>query len=99
MTCTLVNETCPAAVSTVTVVTNTFAVDGVTTDYVNAVAAFVANVHTLAAIPVLDTFSLFKNGQKLVSGVDYTLSDDTVTLLVAQTADDVYVVNYLATPA
>jgi hypothetical protein len=96
--CTLVNETCPAAPGTVTLITNIFTVDGATTNWVHETLVPADSILTLPSLPVTDTLKVYKNGQVLVFEADYTRIDVEITLLVAPTDEDVYVVDYLAQP-
>ena len=93
------NETCPSAVSSVTLVQNQFIVNDETTTYLHQVVTASGTAITLPSNPVVNTFKLFKNGQLLTPTTDYTRSQTAVTLVVAASADDVYVADYLPEPS
>lgn len=99
MSCTLVNETCPAAVSTVNMITNSFNLGTGDVDFIHEEPSKNGSVLTLASFPAANTLRIFKNGQCLVETADYTVADLDVTLVVAPTADDVFVADYLPQPA
>jgi hypothetical protein len=92
------NETCPAAVSTINLVTNAISLG--TTDVVAVHQLVYPSASSISLpgsdVPVAGTFKLFKNGQLLTPDVDYTLADSIVTLIVAPESTDVYVADYLA---
>jgi len=98
-TTTLVNETCPAAVSTVTVVTNQFLIDSAETAWVQSQLTPAGSVLTLASLPVANTLKVFRNGQLQALTADYSRIDLVITLVTAPEASDVYVVAYVAQPA
>ena len=95
------NETCPAAISTINIVTNNLSLGD---DDVVAVSQQVYPAESLITlpendVPVAGTFKLFKNGQLLTVDADYALADDVVTLVVAPVGTDVYVADYMAVRA
>lgn len=92
------NETCPAAVSSVTLVTNVFNLGEGDVNWIHAEATVAGDnvTITLPSLPAANTLKLFKNGQQID---DFELVDDTITLDVAKQAEDVFVYDYLPQPA
>ena len=91
-----VGDGTPAAVSTVNLITQTVTLgDGAGKVHETVSASGTAIV--LPSIPVANTLSLYKNGQLLAPGTDYSLVGDTVTLVVAAVDTDLYLADYIAT--
>jgi len=63
---------------------------------VNEVVSASGSDIALPSEPVTGTLNLYKNGQLLTPGVDYTQVGTAVGLLVAAVADDVYVASFLS---
>ena len=90
-----VDDGTPAAVSTVNLITQTITMgDGAGS--VNEVVSASGTDIALPSEPVTGTMNLYKNGQLLTPGVDYTQVGTAVTLLVAAVSDDVYVASFLS---
>lgn len=49
---------------------------------------------TIAHTPIIGSFSVYLNGQRLVSGVDYTLVGTTLTMTTIPYTTDTFVVEY-----
>jgi len=95
------NETCPAAISTINIVTNTVSLGDDTVVPVSQHVYPSGSIIMLPSndVPIAGTFKLFKNGQLLTADSDYSLADDVATLVMAPVSTDVYVVDYIAVRA
>lgn len=88
------NESTPSFISVVNLISNSI----VTGDPIEETLVPVAGLLTLSDLPINGSLSVFKNGQRITVGEDYSYLAGVITLLVEADPLDVYVVTYQKQP-